>query len=284
MRTSSVPSRTDLPWLIRFWWKEHCQETGEIVRPGPATLQTARSPGAVDSPSRDGLFLFMCAQLGGSVPRINGEPKMNIGFRGCQKVLSMLMIALCEWMARICGPHGRGSLGDPLRVSGETGPRSRMNLSEYAEEMSCGHPPAEGPDWIVADPDARLAISSDRPAYANGNHRLGTDRVRTYLRNVDRAAAEIEEGCMADIADVLAPVLLIARHHGIDPAAPEDKWPHRHPSRQVGVRGGIQCPGCGRFRGGTPPPNRHVLTKHPVGRRTSLVSPSAGRWLTVRRL
>ncbi|HEY8701688.1 MAG TPA: hypothetical protein VIM08_12150 [Arthrobacter sp.] len=39
---------------------------------------------------------------------------------------------------------------------------------------------------IAADPDARFAISLDRLAYAKDNHRLGSDLVRTYVRNVDR--------------------------------------------------------------------------------------------------
>ncbi|NKR13535.1 hypothetical protein A5N17_06700 [Arthrobacter sp. D2] len=39
---------------------------------------------------------------------------------------------------------------------------------------------------IAADPGARFAISLDRLAYANDNHRLGSDLVRTFVRNVDR--------------------------------------------------------------------------------------------------
>lgn len=40
---------------------------------------------------------------------------------------------------------------------------------------------------IEADPDARFAVSLDRLAYAKDNHRLGSDLVRTYVRNVDRS-------------------------------------------------------------------------------------------------
>jgi hypothetical protein len=39
---------------------------------------------------------------------------------------------------------------------------------------------------IAADPEARFAISLDRLAYAKDNHRLGSDLVRTFVRNVDR--------------------------------------------------------------------------------------------------
>jgi hypothetical protein len=41
---------------------------------------------------------------------------------------------------------------------------------------------------IAADPEARFAISLDRLAYAKDNHRLGSDLVRTFVRNVDRTA------------------------------------------------------------------------------------------------
>jgi hypothetical protein len=39
---------------------------------------------------------------------------------------------------------------------------------------------------VAADPGARFAISLDRLAYAKDNHRLGSDLVRTFVRNVDR--------------------------------------------------------------------------------------------------
>lgn len=39
---------------------------------------------------------------------------------------------------------------------------------------------------VASDPAARFAISLDRLAYAKDNHRLGTDLVRTFVRNVDR--------------------------------------------------------------------------------------------------
>lgn len=38
---------------------------------------------------------------------------------------------------------------------------------------------------IAADPSARFAVSLDRLAYAKDNHALGTDLVRTYVRNID---------------------------------------------------------------------------------------------------
>jgi hypothetical protein len=41
-------------------------------------------------------------------------------------------------------------------------------------------------DRVAADPAARFAISLDRLAYAKDNHRLGSDLVRTFVRNVDR--------------------------------------------------------------------------------------------------
>lgn len=38
---------------------------------------------------------------------------------------------------------------------------------------------------IIEEPRARFAISLDRLAYAQDNHRLGSDLVRTYVRNID---------------------------------------------------------------------------------------------------
>lgn len=38
---------------------------------------------------------------------------------------------------------------------------------------------------VLADPDARFAISLDHLAYAKDNHALGTDLVRTFARDVD---------------------------------------------------------------------------------------------------
>lgn len=38
---------------------------------------------------------------------------------------------------------------------------------------------------ITDEPRARFAISLDRLAYAQDNHRLGSDLVRTYVRNTD---------------------------------------------------------------------------------------------------
>lgn len=39
---------------------------------------------------------------------------------------------------------------------------------------------------ISADQETRFAISLDRLAYAKDNHRLGSDLVRTFVRNADR--------------------------------------------------------------------------------------------------
>lgn len=39
---------------------------------------------------------------------------------------------------------------------------------------------------IAADAETRFAISLDRLAYAKDNHLLGSDLVRTFVRNVDR--------------------------------------------------------------------------------------------------
>lgn len=39
---------------------------------------------------------------------------------------------------------------------------------------------------IVSDPGARFAVSLDRLAYAKDNHIIGSDLVRTFVRNVDR--------------------------------------------------------------------------------------------------
>ncbi len=41
---------------------------------------------------------------------------------------------------------------------------------------------------IDDDPRARFAISLDRLAYAKDNHRLGSDLVRAFVRNVDRTS------------------------------------------------------------------------------------------------
>lgn len=38
---------------------------------------------------------------------------------------------------------------------------------------------------LAADPQARFAISLDRLAYAKDNHVIGSDLVRTFVRNVD---------------------------------------------------------------------------------------------------
>lgn len=38
---------------------------------------------------------------------------------------------------------------------------------------------------LAGDPVARFAISLDRLAYAKDNHRIGSDLVRTFVRNVD---------------------------------------------------------------------------------------------------
>lgn len=38
---------------------------------------------------------------------------------------------------------------------------------------------------LAADPQARFAISLDRLAYAKDNHLIGSDLVRTFIRNVD---------------------------------------------------------------------------------------------------
>jgi hypothetical protein len=51
---------------------------------------------------------------------------------------------------------------------------------------------------IEADPSARFAVSLDRLAYAKDNHALGTDLVRTYVRNV-----ELDELPEAEAADVV---------------------------------------------------------------------------------
>jgi predicted ATP-dependent protease len=50
---------------------------------------------------------------------------------------------------------------------------------------------------IAADPAARFAVSLDRLAYAKDNHALGTDLVRTYVRNVD--LDELPETEAADV-------------------------------------------------------------------------------------
>ncbi|WP_354214997.1 hypothetical protein [Arthrobacter sp. UYCo732] len=41
---------------------------------------------------------------------------------------------------------------------------------------------------LRTDPEARFAISLDRLAYAKDNFALGSDLVRTFVRNVDRSA------------------------------------------------------------------------------------------------
>ncbi|HEX9086473.1 MAG TPA: hypothetical protein VF867_02975 [Arthrobacter sp.] len=38
---------------------------------------------------------------------------------------------------------------------------------------------------LAGDPQARFAISLDKLAYAKDNHRIGSDLVRTFVRNVD---------------------------------------------------------------------------------------------------
>jgi hypothetical protein len=44
---------------------------------------------------------------------------------------------------------------------------------------------AETKSRLAADPEARFAISLDRLAYAKDNHLIGSDLVRTFVRNAD---------------------------------------------------------------------------------------------------
>lgn len=55
---------------------------------------------------------------------------------------------------------------------------------------------------IAADPVARFAISLDRLAYAKDNHLLGSDLVRTFVRNVDRTT--LTGQLAADVATLRA--------------------------------------------------------------------------------
>jgi hypothetical protein len=53
---------------------------------------------------------------------------------------------------------------------------------------------------LTADPAARFAVSLDRLAYAKDNHALGTDLVRTYVRNVD--VDDLPDAVAADVVQL----------------------------------------------------------------------------------
>ena len=74
----------------------------------------------------------------------------------------------------------------------------RMNPAEHSPGASL----QDIKERIADDAGARFAISLDRLAYAKDNHRLGTDLVRTFVRNIDRTTLT---GQLAhDVATLLA--------------------------------------------------------------------------------
>lgn len=116
------------------------------------------------------------------------------------------------------------------RVSEPGGTLQHMDLhllSDQLETVSLGYAAANDidrtPDWFVLKLQEEVGELTQAYLMKSGQ-----------ARDKGHTAADIEEGFKAEIADVLAQVLLIARHHGIDPAeALEAKWLRFHPSRRV---------------------------------------------------
>ena len=100
-------------------------------------------------------------------------------------------------------------------------------LSAQLEEVSVGYAAANDidrtPDWFVLKLQEEVGELTQAYLMKSGQ-----------ARDKGHTTADIEDGFKAEIADVLAQVLLIARNHGIDPLeALEAKWLRFHPSREV---------------------------------------------------
>ena len=81
-------------------------------------------------------------------------------------------------------------------------------------------------------------IERDSNWYTLRLHEEVGELTQAYLMKMGQARSkslsqvQIEENFKAEIADVFAHVLLLARHHGVDiEGAVEDKWLRWHPSR-----------------------------------------------------
>lgn len=59
---------------------------------------------------------------------------------------------------------------------------------------------AETKSRLTVDPAARFAVSLDRLASAKDNHALGTDLIRTYVRNVE--LDDLPDAAAADVAQL----------------------------------------------------------------------------------
>jgi NTP pyrophosphatase (non-canonical NTP hydrolase) len=100
-------------------------------------------------------------------------------------------------------------------------------LSGQLEDVSFGHAAANSidrtPDWFVLKLQEEVGELTQAYLMKAGQ-----------ARDKGHSTEALEANFRAEIADVLAQVLLIALHHGVDPmAALEDKWLRWHPSRQV---------------------------------------------------
>lgn len=100
-------------------------------------------------------------------------------------------------------------------------------LTDQLEDVSAGYAEqnaiARTPDWFVLKLQEEVGELTQ-------SYLMKTGRAR----DKGHSAADIEDGLRAEVADVLAQVLLIARHQGIDvEAALEEKWLRFHPSRQL---------------------------------------------------
>lgn len=106
-----------------------------------------------------------------------------------------------------------------------------QTLTDQLEEVSAGYAAANDinrtPDWFVLKLQEEVGELTQAYLMKMGQ-----------ARDKGHTDAQIEEGFRAEIADVLAQVLLVARLHEVDVAAAlEDKWLRWHPSRQA-VAGG----------------------------------------------
>lgn len=100
-------------------------------------------------------------------------------------------------------------------------------LSEHLEDVSAGYASDNGidrtPDWFVLKLQEEVGELTQAYLMMTGQGRAKGN-----------TAADLRTGFESEIADVLAQVLLIARHHEVDiRAALEDKWLRWHPSRRV---------------------------------------------------
>lgn len=129
---------------------------------------------------------------------------------------------LGRWAWRHRSATGRDGVCSWLGV-----PRDLEQLAEQLEDVLGGYAAVNSidrtPDWFILKLQEQVGELTQSYLRATG---------QTWDKGF--TCAGLEKGFKAEIADVLAQVLLIVRQHGIDPAAaPEDKWLRHHSARQV---------------------------------------------------